>query len=267
MYYSTRGTRPGGIALVTDDTGTGDRWQPYASTPLLEPIPQESVPVLDVMRPSVVRGLDGTWRLFYSTVDADSSEWIGMATSPDAVTWTKHGGPILMAQEPWEKNVLMCPNCLFDEVSGRYMMWYAAGNSYEPDAVGCATSLDAINWTRVSDQPIFVPTTGWEGYKVGSFQVTRVGAWYYSFYNAFQRAPFRSQVGMARSRDGITNWEHHPQNPILRPGKPGSWNAAMVYKPSALWDATRGRWDVWFNASGILNGIEQIGHAWSQRLW
>jgi len=267
MYYSTRGTAPYSIALAIDATGLGDHWQPYGSAPVLQPAPQESLAITGLMRPSLVRGPDGVLRLYYSTVATSGIGWIGMATSTDGVNWTKHGSPVLLPQEPWEHGVLMCPNVLYDASGGRYLMWFSAGNGYEPDAVGAATSHDGVTWTRVSAAPIFAPTSGWEGYKVGSFQVTHVAGWYYAFYNAFQRTPFRSQIGMARSRDGVSHWEHHPQNPILRPGSAHSWNAAMVYKPSALWDATGGRWDVWFNASGIFNSVEQIGHAWSAGIW
>ncbi|MFI5273572.1 MAG: hypothetical protein ACHQ4H_11120, partial [Ktedonobacterales bacterium] len=151
--------------------------------------------------------------------------------------------------------------------SGLFQMWYCGGAIYEPDAVGFATSPDGVTWTRHPANPIFKPTSGWEGFKVGSFQVQRVGAEYYAFYNAFQNDPFVSQVGMARSADGITNWEHHPANPLLAPGAAGTWDAAMIYKPTVLWDPTKRRWDVWFNASEVLNANERIGHAWSDRLW
>ncbi|HLY64695.1 MAG TPA: hypothetical protein VKU60_04095, partial [Chloroflexota bacterium] len=132
--------------------------------------------------------------------------------------------------------------------------------------VGYATSPDGIGWARLP-QPIYTPSSGWEDNKIGSFQVHHVEDWYYAFYNAFEGRPFVSRIGMARSRDGVTAWERHPNNPVLSPGPRGSWNAAMVYKPTALWDEQRGRWDVWFNASDTLDGIERIGHAWSEGVW
>jgi hypothetical protein len=41
----------------------------------------------------------------------------------------------------------------------------------------------------------------------------------------------------------------------------------MVYKPAPLWDEQHRRWDVWFNASMMLNSNERIGHAWSDGVW
>jgi predicted GH43/DUF377 family glycosyl hydrolase len=270
MWYTTRGTQPSSIALAIDLSGTGSGFVRYAGNPVLTPDPPENAPATALSRPSVVALPGGGWRMWYSTNSPDGpwgKAWIGTATSSDGIHWQKHGAPVLTPQASWEQPALQCPNVLYDAPSARFMMWYCGGQVYEPDAVGFATSHDGLTWTRSPANPIFKPSQGWEGYKVGSFQVHRVGAEFYAFYNAFQNDPFVSQIGMARSADGITNWEHHPANPLITPGPVGSWNAAMVYKPSALWDATKQRWDVWFNASRVLNSHERIGHAWSDRIW
>jgi predicted GH43/DUF377 family glycosyl hydrolase len=269
MWYSTRGSRPGGIALAVDGTGTGDTWTRVGFGPVLTVSPPEQYAYGAVTRPSVLATADG-WRMWYSIQGTNvgaGEAWIGTAISPDGIHWQKHGSPLLTPHDAWEKTSLQCPNVLYDAGSGQYMMWYCGGEQYEPDAVGFATSPDGITWTRYSGNPIYKPATGWEDYKVGSFQVHKVGDWYYAFYNAFQQQPFVCRVGMARSRDGVTNWERHPNNPILAPGRPCTWNAAMVYKPTALWDERKRRWDVWFNASAVLNAAERIGHAWSDGLW
>ena len=270
MWYSTRGgTEPSSIGLAIDRTGSGDQFTRAHPDPILTPTPPEQYPYGGITRPAVV-AVPGGWRMWYSTQSKPSpvgTAWIGTATSADGISWRKHGAPVLAPSAPWEGQALQCPNVRFDDATGLFQMWYCGGEQYEPDKVGFATSPDGITWTRSTSNPIYVPSSGWEDYKIGSFQVHRVGDWYYAFYNAFQRDPFVSRVGMARSRDGITAWEHHPANPLLSPGAPGSWDARMVYKPTALWNAQRSRWDVWFNASMILNSAERIGHAWSDRIW
>ncbi|HZU75162.1 MAG TPA: hypothetical protein VFA70_00255, partial [Dehalococcoidia bacterium] len=266
MWYSTRASRrPASIALAVDATGTGDHFVPLPGDPDLQPTPRESLPYDAITRPAVLRAGDG-WRMWYSVV-GDNTAWIGTASSPDGRRWTKHGSPVLRAELPWELEGVCCPNVQYDPASGRYLMWYSAGHIYEPNAVGFATSPDGLTWTRHGGDPIYTATTGWEDGQIGSFQVTRVGDWYYAFYNAFQRQPFISRIGMARSRDGVTGWQRHPDNPILAPGAPGTWDGAMIYKPAALWDATRNRWDVWFNASARLNEHERIGHMWRDGVW
>lgn len=265
MWYSTRGKQPGSIALATDASGAGDAWARFPGGPILRTTPPESRPYTSISRPSVIQTAAG-WRMWYSVNDGDSA-WIGAATSPDGIGWAKHGTPVLTPRERWEKSACQCPNVIYDGDAGLFKMWYCGGEVYEPDAVGYATSRDGFTWTRVSAAPIFTPASGWEDDKIGSLQVSRVGGWYYAFYNAFQRTPFISRIGMARSQDGVSAWERHPRNPLLSPGKSGSWNAAMMYKPTALWNVQKQRWDVWFNASDHLNGNERIGHAWSDGLW
>ena len=65
-----------------------------------------------------------------------------------------------------------------------------------------------------------------------------------------------AQIGVARSRDGIGDWQRHPANPIIRPGK-DKWDHDAVYKPYAIFDGRR--WLLWYN--GRRGGMEQIGLA------
>jgi beta-xylosidase len=90
---------------------------------------------------------------------------------------------------------------------------------------------------------------------VTACQVVRRGDWYYMFYIGFRDVD-HAQIGVARSRDGVTGWERHPDNPIVRP-TPGGWDQDAVYKPSVLFDGQR--WLMWYN--GRRGGTEQIGLA------
>ena len=38
--------------------------------------------------------------------------------------------------------------------------------------------------------------------------------WYLMFYIGFETTQ-HAQIGLARSRDGVTGWERHPANPII----------------------------------------------------
>ena len=59
-----------------------------------------------------------------------------------------------------------------------------------------------------------------------------------------------SQIGLARSRDGITGWEGHQANPLIRCGK-DKWDHDAVYKPYAILDDRR--WLLWYNGRGSLS--------------
>ena len=155
----------------------------------------------------------------------------GVATSPDGIAWTRiTNAPVLSAQAPWEKMAAMCPHVIWDPEQNLFRMWYSAGDQYEPDAIGYATSLDGLHWRKGASDPIFKPdpTNPWEQHKVTAVQVQKRGGWYLMFYIGF-RDRDHAQIGLARSRDGITHWQRHPANPIIRP-EPGEWDQDACYK-------------------------------------
>jgi hypothetical protein len=78
----------------------------------------------------------------------------------------------------------------------------------------------------------------WEQHKVTAAQVLRRGDWYYMFYIGF-RDTDHAQIRIARSRDGVTNWERNSSNPSIRPGQ-DEFDQDACYKPFALFDG--GRW-------------------------
>ena len=79
--------------------------------------------------------------------------------------------------------------------------------------------------------------------------------WYLMFYIGF-RDEGHAQIGIARSRDGIHNWQRHPENPIVRPGE-NKWDHDACYKPYAIFDGKQ--WLLWYN--GRSGHVEQIGVA------
>ncbi len=245
-------------------------WRPKASVALVESKDgvhwSEPIIVLgpnrntdweaNINRPVVLKK-DGQYHMWY-TGQARGHSWIGHAISADGKTWKRTGGkPVLAPEQKWEKVAIMCPHVLWDEKAHEFRMWYSGGEQNEPNAIGLATGSDGLTWTRVQGNPIFRPdpTNTWERDRVTGCQVVRRGEWYVMFYIGF-RDEAHAQIGIARSRDGITNWQRHPANPIIRPG-PGQWDQDAVYKPFAILD--EGRWVLWYN--GRRGGVEQIGLA------
>jgi Glycosyl hydrolases family 43 len=210
----------------------------------------------DINRPSVIRRADG-YHLWY-TGQARGHSAIGYATSADGKSWTRRSSkPVLAPDHRWEKVAVMCPHVLFDEGSGRYRMWYSGGEQGEPNAVGHAISRDGISWVKDAGNPVFRPdpALAWEKDRVTACQVLNVEGWFVMFYIGF-RDVAHARIGLARSRDGLTGWQRHPANPIIRTG-PGRWDHDAVYKPFALREANR--WLLWYN--GRRGGVEQIGLA------
>ncbi len=112
-------------------------------------------------------------------------------------------------------------------------------------------SQDGIHWGA----PLIV-LAPWEAMKVTGADVVREGDWYVMFYIGFADAD-HAQIGIARSREGLSDWQRYEGNPIIRRGPLFAWDSDAVYKPVALYDS--GRWLVWFN--GRRGSLEQIGLA------
>ena len=207
-------------------------------------------------RPVVIKN-GGRYQMWY-TGQAKGKSWIGYATSPDGLKWARESDkPVLAAEKPWEKAAVMCPHVLYDEKDKQYRMWYSGGEQYEPDAIGYATSEDGLKWAKHEKNPVFrpEPKNAWEKDRVTACQVVRQGEWYVMFYIGFADKD-HAQIGLARCKDGITGWERHRANPVVRTGK-GRWDADAVYKPYTIFDGKR--WLLWYN--GRRGGVEQIGVA------
>ena len=210
----------------------------------------------DVNRPIVLKR-GGTYHMWY-TGQAKGKSWIGYATSADGKAWKRRSTrPVLSPERTWEKVAVMCPHVLYDGKDKLYRMWYSAGEQFEPNAIGYATSPDGLRWSRHDQNPVFRPDqkSRWEKDCVTACQVVKQGDWYVMFYIGF-RDQHTAQIGLARSRDGITRWRRHAANPIIRPGA-GKWDADSCYKPFALFDGKR--WLLWYN--GRKGDVEQIGVA------
>ncbi len=240
------------VALVESKDGLAWGGPPR---PVLGPRPETSWED-DINRPVVLK-LEGKYRMWY-TGQAKGHSAIGCAQSEDGVSWTRLSDrPVLAPEAAWEKGAVMCPHVEWEADSKLYRMWYSAGDQYEPDAIGLASSADGLNWRKFAGNPIFKPdrSKGWDAYKVTGAQVVKHGEWYLMFYIGFRDVD-HAQIGLARSRDGVSGWQRHPANPIVRPGK-DQWDHDACYKPYAIFDGRK--WLLWYN--GRHGGPEQIGVA------
>ena len=170
----------------------------------------------NINRPTILKR-HGVYHLWY-TGQANGKSFIGYATSRNGRSFRRESTrPVLNPQQRWEKTSVMCPDVMWDAGRGQYRMWYSGGDQYEPDAIGYAVSADGRNWTRNSPNPIFTPDRGiaWENYKVTACQVVKQAGAFYMFYIGFRDID-HAQIGVARSSDGISGWQRHPANPIIR---------------------------------------------------
>lgn len=169
---------------------------------------------------------------------------IGLAVSrDDGLTFERLGpGPVLSAtlHEP----------CLVGDgfvkvIGGTFHMWYIFGTGwtqFSPDCppdrtykIGHATSVDGVNWVKEEARKIISDRLG-EDESQALPTVITIGKRHHMFFCYRQSFDFRTtkgrgyRIGHAWSED-LINWTRDDNNPGLRPGSDGEWDADMQCYP------------------------------------
>ena len=93
-------------------------------------------------------------------------------------------------------------------------------------------------WTLAVDGPILAPTLPWERDCIEAPSVQRVGSLYAMLYaGAYDNEP--QQIGLVWSDDGL-RWTRASNEPFVRNGQPGEWNASESGHPDLYRDAKDG---------------------------
>jgi predicted GH43/DUF377 family glycosyl hydrolase len=253
MWFSWRASR--GIVYVTSTNGI--EWTlPQVA---LSRLPGSMWEDGHVSRPTLIHK-DGKYHMWYTghhwSIPVRCS--IGYAVSEDGIHWERpFTSPVMSADLPWERHIIVCPHVIYDSQKGIYKMWYAGGatDHSECDAIGYAESKDGFHWIKDGRNPIFTADRNheWESYKVCAPYVWQRDGWYYMAYIGCS-SDAHDYNGLARSRDGITGWERHPSNPIIA-GSEGSWDCNSICKLTVIEieDGYMG----WYN--GVNNKMEELG--------
>lgn len=214
----------------------------------------------DNLNRNCVLKIDGQYQMWY-TGQARGYSFIGCAVSEDGIRFERSSAePVLIPERGWEKESVMNPCVLYE--NGLYRMWYAAGETYEPNVLAYAESRDGLNWQKAKINPIFTAAPGnvYEQDRVGGCQVMKTDDMgYLMFYIGYENID-KARICAARSDNGITNWQRLPGNPVISPDA-DSWDADACYKPSFLWNPEKDEWMLWYN--GRRGHDEFIGLATS----
>ncbi len=213
----------------------------------------------NINRPGVIIK-DGYYHMWYTgQSQKPRKSRIFYARSKDGINWDRTTLPVMESEEKWEGISVMCPHVIWDESEKIFKMWYSAGENYEPNAIGYATSKDGIKWEKSKKNPVCVPNKDmkWEKDRVTACQVIKRKNDYLMFYIGFEDI-HTARIGMARSKDGITNWERYSGNPIIIP-TPDGWDQDACYKPYAIFNGKD--WLLWYNGRTHKTALERIGVA------
>jgi hypothetical protein len=210
--------------------------------------------------------------MWYSSyLNSASPGYIGYATSPDGINWTKYAGnPIFgPGTAAWEQGG---PNaCSVMPVQGGYEIWYDAyDSSWLQGRIGYATSVDGIVWVRDTVRNPILPlgsTGSWDDNvaqfpRVLKIPIVNSSDMYFMWF-AGTRSDGRSKSGIAMSPDGITNWTKSPRNPVLSPTV-GAWDGTDATITSAM--LYRDSLHAWYDGGTrpASSNPWQIGHAVSR---
>jgi len=202
--------------------------------------------------------VDGIYKMWY-TGQARGHSYIGYAISEDGINFMRVSDePVIISELPWEKESVMNPCVIYED--GIYKMWYSAGETYEPNVIAYATSNDGINWRKAKCNPIFVcdPKNEYEQERIGGCQVLKTDDMGYVIFYIGYKDIDTAHICIARSEDGITQWEKSSLNPIIAPDK-GMWDSDACYKPTVVWNEEENKWMLWYN--GRKENREYIGYA------
>lgn len=251
MDFSWRGKKACAVTFSDD----GINWEDPVITIEYDP---ESGWEDNLNRNCVIK-VDGVYKMWY-TGQARNHSFIGYAESTNGINFKKMcEDPIMIPEFPWEKDSVMNPCVMYE--NGKYRMWYSAGETCEPNVNAYAESDDGINWKKSRINPIFKcnPEKVYEQDRVGGCQVIKTeDMGYLMFYIGYEDID-TARICVAKSKDGIRNWERSELNPLIEPTK-GEWDEHATYKPTVLWNEAENKWMLWYN--GRRGGEEYMGYAY-----
>ena len=190
---------------------------------------------------------DGIYHMWSTGQYKDQSK-IGYAKSDDGINFVKLGNTVLIPEYKYEQNSVMNPHVIYDEQENLYKMWYAGGETYEPDVIGYATSKDGIKWDKYKDNPILEKREKkiyLDYYKVGACDVHKLSNNYYLMFYIGYSDLHTARIFVAYSKNGIDNWKRS-FNPIIKPEN-NKFDGKACYKPSAIYNIKDNKWMLWYN--------------------
>lgn len=246
MYVSWR--NKGAIAVCTSEDGIN--WSDLQI--VLEQKPSSGWEN-EVNRATVIMK-DNQYYMWYTGQSKKISR-IGYAVSKDGYTWERNDNPVLVPEYDFEGMSVMNPYVMYDE--GIYKMYYASGETYEPDVIAYATSEDGIHWNKYNQNPIFAKSNNkrdLDNFKIGGCEVMKNDNGEYTMFYIGYTDIDTARIFVASSKDGI-NWTRY-RKPIVSPSR-WKFDSEATYKPSVIYDNANNRYLLYYN--GRKGANEYIG--------
>jgi predicted GH43/DUF377 family glycosyl hydrolase len=193
--------------------------------------------------------------------------YIGYATSPDGITWTKYSGnPVLSPGSGWESARVEFPSVI--KVTGGYWMFYTGELSHGIARTGRAFSTDGINWQRdlVNNPVLKAGASGeWDQNNYLGNVIELNNALYIYYTGETNPGVSGTAIGVATSTDMGINWTKYSGNPIVQRGASGQWDNGWIETGCAVF--AHNQLKLYYDGGGAATGwFGRIGLAISDPL-
>ena len=121
---------------------------------------------------------------------------LGLATSPDGITWTRKSNTILVPNQDWEQTGVGYTTVLHE--NGTFKMLYMNNESHPK--FGYAISSDGIHWLKSDANPIFTKEdviNDWGSYCIAYPSLTKIGNEYRIYYTGTANSSYAWAIGYA----------------------------------------------------------------------
>jgi predicted GH43/DUF377 family glycosyl hydrolase len=150
MWYSAKDEER--VVICSATSADGVAWE----TRGVALAPEEPWEKSALMCPSVMRGPDGRYHLWYSGGERYEPDAIGYATSDDGIQWRRTTRePVLRPDpdSPWETERVAGAH-VFESEGYLYAAYIGFANGFEDSSIGIARSLDGVDWERHAGNPV-----------------------------------------------------------------------------------------------------------------
>jgi hypothetical protein len=143
-------------------------------------------------------------------------------------------------------------------------MWFCGKDpNTNKCSIGYAQSLDGISWDADALPVIYPGTQGdWDLHRYPG-SIIRVNDTLKMWFIGSEDNAFAYAIGYAYYSEDSAKWILHPV-PVLEKGEPGTWDAALVSRPSVIYDGQT--YHMWYFGweGGLITNPALIGYAASQ---
>lgn len=203
-----------GLATSSD----GITWKKWPQNPILDIGPPGAWDHVVAKLPTVTKHKD-RYYLFYSGRDGKTKQ-IGIATSTDLKTWTKHPENPVLQSRPGEWDTLLSthPSPIFERDGRYYLLFRGMNQKTRQQGLNVAVSTDMEHWKRIQNEPV-IPTIE----ETGSLAVADLGGHYLGLSQAAGRPYWQSTDLLTWKKSGAAEFTGKKvdtvSNPFVSNGK------------------------------------------------